>query len=109
MSSINMLNIGIICIGVISSAIILNMSYSHSNDNPTQAETLAPINQRVGYTLKEYDGKIGVFRGNSSTPYTYLQDVELSYINEYDRELLSNGIEVSTEQELKTLIEDLTS
>lgn len=103
-----MLNIGIICFGIISSAIILNLTYSASEDNPTQAETVAPINERVGYTLKEYNGKIGIFRGSAEKPYTYL-DTDISYLNEYDRELLLNGIEVATEQELKTLIEDLTS
>jgi hypothetical protein len=108
MHGINMLNVGIICLGVVGSAIILNLSYSHSNDNTTQAETIAPIEERVSYTLKEYDGKIGIFRGTAEKPYTYL-DLDISYLNEYDRELISTGIEVSTDAELKALIEDLTS
>jgi hypothetical protein len=108
MHGINMLNVGIICLGVVGSAIILNLSYSNSSENPTQAETIAPIEERVGYTLREYDGKIGIFRGSAEKPYTYL-DLDITYLNEYDRELLSNGIEVSTDTELKALIEDLTS
>lgn len=108
MSKANMLNIGIVCFGIVMSTVILNMTYS-SNSNYTQAETMSSVQQEVGYTLKEYDGKIGIFRGDADKPYTYVEDVEISYLNEYDRELLKNGIEVSTESELKSLIEDLTS
>ena len=103
-----MLNIGIVCFGILSSILILNMTYT-STDNSTQAETVAPIQEINGYMLKEYDGKIGVFRTSSDKPYTYIDDIDISYLTEYDRELLTKGIEVNTEDELKALIEDLTS
>lgn len=106
MSKTNVLNVGIICFGIVVSTIILNASY---NNDYTQAESISEVQKNVGYTLKEYDGKIGIFRGDSDTPYTFVDDVEISYLNEYDRELLKVGIEVSTESELKSLIEDLTS
>ncbi|MBS6445500.1 MAG: BofC C-terminal domain-containing protein [Ruminococcus sp.] len=109
MSKSNMLNIGIICFGIVTSVVILNATYS-VDSNYTQAETITTTQQiTVGYTLKEYDGRVGIFRGDADKPYTYIDDIEISYLNEYDRELLKNGIEVATETELKSLIEDLIS
>lgn len=110
MSKINLLNISIVTIGLVISFIILGMAHSDTN-SITEADTIIttiPIEERSGYMLKIYDGRIGIFRTPSEKPYSYL-DTDVSYLNDYDKELLSNGIEVSTEEELKSLIEDLTS
>lgn len=109
MNTKNLLNVGIIAIGLVISALILSFTYSKTN-NLTEADTIdtTPIEERSGYMLKIYDNRIGVFRTPSETPYSYL-DTDISYLNEYDQELLLDGIEVSTENELKSLIEDLTS
>ncbi|MGN1411307.1 MAG: hypothetical protein ACI4WH_02200 [Oscillospiraceae bacterium] len=110
MSKVSLLNISIVVIGLVISFVILGMAYNDV-DNVTEADTInttVPIEERSGFMLKIYDDKIGVFRTPSETPYSYL-DTDISYLNEYDRELLSNGIEVTTEEELKSLIEDLTS
>ncbi len=62
----------------------------------------------VPYILKIQSGTIGVFRGDSETPYRQL-DMPISLLSDYDRELLEQGISVQTEAEIKSLIEDLTS
>ncbi len=62
----------------------------------------------IQFVLKEYQGKLGLFRGNAETPYQTL-DFDINYLGEYDRELLKRGIGVDTERELEILIEDYTS
>lgn len=109
MSTKSLLNIGIIAIGLVISSLILSFAHNKALSF-TQADTIdtTPIEERSGYMLKIYNSRIGIFRTPSETPYSYL-DTDISYLNEYDKELLLNGIEVSTESELKSLIEDLTS
>lgn len=62
----------------------------------------------IQFVLKEYEGKLGLFRGDAATPYQTL-DFDVNYLGEYDRELLKQGIGVDTQRELEILIEDYTS
>lgn len=62
----------------------------------------------IGFTLKEYEGEIAVFREGSSTPYKRL-GVSTALMTDYDRSQLKAGIYVRTEKELRALIEDFTS
>lgn len=59
------------------------------------------------YTIKEYDGKIAVYKNGDSVPERFL-DTELSCLPQTDREKLKNGIKVSSEAELHRLIEDFS-
>lgn len=70
--------------------------------------SVAETQEEIGFTLKEYNGELAVFRGSSETPYRLL-GVSASVMSEYDRNQLRNGIFVRTEKELNTLIEDFTS
>ena len=60
------------------------------------------------YLLKEYNGQIGVFTDDKETPDSVL-DVMVNSLPEYDRQSLKNGIFVTGDTELNSLIEDLTS
>ncbi len=60
------------------------------------------------FVLKEYNGFLAVFRGSSSVPYIQL-DTQVSFLNEYDRVLMKDGIKVSSEKDLRRAIEDFTS
>lgn len=62
----------------------------------------------VNYTIREYDGKVAVFRGESTLPYM-IADCELSLLSDYDRAMLANGITMKTEAEVNTYLEDITS
>lgn len=93
--------------------IIVSMAYSLKNQRAeahrqsienSQIETQTEI----GFTLKEYEGELAVFRGSSSTPYKRL-GVSTAVMTDYDRTQLKAGIFVMTENELKVLIEDYTS
>ncbi len=60
------------------------------------------------FVLKEYNGFLAVFRGDSPVPYMQL-DTQINFLNEYDRVLMKDGIRVSSENDLKRAIEDFTS
>ena len=107
-SKVTALNVGILLFGVIASTTIINMAYAEKETHSIPIETTVPVEKRGGYILKEYNGKIGVFRTNAQKPYTYV-DMDINYLTEYDRELLTKGIEVDTQQQLNSLIEDITS
>ena len=58
--------------------------------------------------VKEYNGRIGVFMGESSNPYRII-DYDISLLSEFDREQLREGIVVETDYELNRLIEDIAT
>lgn len=108
MSRISVLSVGILCVGLVGSGIILSMAYNSPTQNPTQAETVVPVEERSTYVIKIYNGRVGLFRGTAQEPYYYL-DLDVSCLSDYDKELLTTGISVTTDTELQSLIEDLTS
>lgn len=58
--------------------------------------------------VKEYNGRIGVFKGNSSTPYRII-DYDFSLLSDYDREQLTEGIIIESDMELQKFIEDIAT
>lgn len=71
---------------------------------PTQSATL---NQEVKYILKSIDGKLVVldYQGNILEQ----TDTIVSILPENDRKKLESGISVSSDDELRKLLEDLCS
>ena len=61
------------------------------------------VNEKTIYTVKEYNGKIGIFE-NEALIYTL--DTYVFTLPEYDKKLLSSGIEASTQEELYEIIEE---
>lgn len=72
------------------------------DDSVTLADT-----SETGYIMRETDGFIGLYEGDSEIPYQML-DVLVDELPESDRELLRRGIEVKSKEELNALIEDYT-
>ena len=62
----------------------------------------------VSFVLRAWNGHLGLFRGSSDTPYSVL-DMPLYLLADHDRELLEKGITAESEEELRRLIEDITS
>lgn len=58
-----------------------------------------------GFVLKEYEGRMALYRENAPRPYRIL-DREVWLLPEEDRLALQEGILVATEQELRQLLED---
>lgn len=61
------------------------------------------------YILKEYNDSLAVFKPNYETPMRVIDSVIVSTLNDYDQLLLKSGIEVNSESELQSLIEDYDS
>ncbi|MBO5104503.1 MAG: hypothetical protein J6B74_05505 [Ruminococcus sp.] len=58
--------------------------------------------------VREYEGKIGVFRGTGDRPYKVI-DYDVSLLSDYDREELANGIVMESDEELRKFIEDMST
>jgi len=109
------LSLTVLLTGMAVSAIIIVVTVSSSiNRQRIKAEQLAAVTTtqttplEIGYYLKEYEGELAIFRGESKTPYKRL-GVSVNLMSEYDKNLLSNGIFARTQKELNALIEDYTS
>ncbi|MCM1529645.1 MAG: hypothetical protein NC093_06555 [Alistipes sp.] len=59
-------------------------------------------------TVKEYNGRIGVFKGESGVPY-HVIDYDVKLLSDYDREQLREGLIIESDRELQQLIEDIAT
>ena len=82
-------------------------SVPESSSSSSSSSTL-PQPQSPGYLLREHEGKLGVFVGESSEP-EMLFDVYIRYLPEYDRQQLAEGIYIEDYAKLVSLIEDYIS
>lgn len=60
------------------------------------------------YVLKEYSGKIAVFKYNDAKPLEVF-NVSVDTMSDYDKLALRTGISAETERDLWLLVEDYTS
>ncbi len=72
----------------------------HENEDNTN-------NQDI-YTIKEYEGKIAVFKNSDKKPFTVYESY-ISLLPPQDRQRLENGIKVDNTTDLQKIIEDYTS
>ena len=85
-----------------------NISYHFTSKEPTSQESSevdAMAGENSYYTVKEYNGHIGVFRNEETEPFEEIQ-VDVNLFPETDRELLKQGIKAYTQEELNGVIED---
>ena len=68
---------------------------------PVFNETESITTEDTSYLVKEFQGKIGVYKNND---FQYLLDVFVFTLPDQDKKLLSQGITVSSEQELNALL-----
>lgn len=59
-------------------------------------------------TVREYNGRIGVFKGESRAPYRII-DYDVRLLSDYDREQLREGLVIESDRELQQLIEDIAT
>lgn len=90
----------------ILSIIIISSSVNKTNRNNTDL-TETTVNE-ISYYLKDYNGKIAVFKGNSEVPY-HIYDVFTDSLPKEDSEAIKYGIEAHSENELKNLVADYLS
>ena len=62
-----------------------------------------------GYVLGVADGNVAVYGGGDMKRPVAVTDIELAGLREADRDLISQGLAVATQEELVALLEDLGS
>lgn len=81
----------------------------HSTPKEPSSQESSEVDVMVGkedfYTVREYNGHIGVFRNEETEPFEEIQ-VDVDLFPEIDRELLKEGIKAYTPEELNGVIED---
>ncbi len=70
------------------------------------AET--PVKSETAYTLGIYEGKLALFMNESRYPLK-IYEVSARTLPEFDQTRLAEGIEIFSEEQLFSLIEDFTS
>lgn len=95
-----------VCLLVII-AVFAAFHYNQAQLSPKNPEPV-PQPTETSYFLREYDGKIGVFQGETALPFEVL-DVYVANLPSVDQMELRSGIEVLTKEELSAKIEDYGS
>ena len=104
-----------ICI-MITSVILPSMPRAEATENNIDADTQSVAQsseeqseqENLTFIIKEYEGKVAVFKGQASEP-LFISDVSINSLPLTDKEILEKGIEVTSERELNRLIEDYCS
>ena len=107
-------SIFIVSIIVMILSFVSDDSYKSSKADASQDSIIKDVetqdssqNQNI-YILKEYDGKLAVFRENQSKPYQVF-NVYVKTLPAFDQGQLKQGIHVDGDDELSSLIEDYIS
>ncbi len=97
-----------ILIFALVSLFCLSVLYLNLNKDIEKQQTRQQIINDEYYTVKDYNGKIAVFKNSENIPIT-VYDSYTSLLPEYDKKLLKEGIRVKDTNELQKIIEDYTS
>lgn len=87
--------------------------YSTANENPSQenignSSVPTPSKSDPIYSIRAYNGEIGVFEEGQEVPFQVLQ-VEVSLLPEEDQKMLEKGITIQGEDRLVSILEDYES
>lgn len=80
----------------------------HRQKIAAKISAVPPEAPAVVSVVREYNGRIGVFKDESSVPYRII-DYDLKLLSDYDREQLSHGVTLTSERELQQFIEDIAT
>ncbi len=84
----------------------------HSTANYPSSQESSNIttmtSKTTAYVVKEYNGHIGVFRNDETTPFKEVM-VDVTTLPPTDQELLLNGIPADTQSKLNHILEDYIS
>ena len=81
--------------------------YARSVDTPSRISVTAP-ESTVVCEVREYNGRIGLFKDGSSAPYRVI-DYDVALMPDFDREQLREGVVMETEEELRRFMEDIAT
>ncbi|MCL2311832.1 MAG: MSCRAMM family adhesin SdrC [Firmicutes bacterium] len=87
-----------------------NKSLSHDEQPIQTTEKQLETNKenRVGYIVKDYNGKVSAFEIDSDKPFN-VTDSKTSDLPKVDQNRLKSGIKVETYEELCSILEDYCS
>lgn len=87
-----------------------NVPVVSSDTFPTESSSATPLNSQPEerYTIREYQGNIAVFMEGVDHPFR-ITDVDVHTLPKVDQEQLSQGIQVTSTDELNRLLEDYCS
>ena len=98
----------------VASTVIFGFTRAEKTISPTKvemtSEPLVPTTETARdymYIIKEREGKVAV--EDSAGKFFYNLDVMIDSLPIYDQQAIKDGIKVENENDLKSLIEDLTS
>ena len=117
--------IGVVSLSAILTAVITSLICQPQNTPSPSAQTLPSYSEpeplpkkednhecismpSKGYKLKEYEGNLAIFKSDAQSPIK-ITSIEVGALPIQDQELLKNGIDASSEEELNNLIEDYCS
>lgn len=101
-----MLLVGLMLTLFIALFVLLNNKIESVNSRfeeskPVFENTTTTTNEDTIYTIKEFNGKIGVYLNDD---FQYHLDIYVSTLPEKDKQLLSKGITATSEQELNEIL-----
>lgn len=100
----NCIIVAVCCFLVITVGAVILLNYDGKKD---EAPTAVTEVQHL-YTLTEYGGRIALYKKGFSMP-VEIYDINISSLPLSDRELIKNGINAESDDEIQKVIEDYTS
>lgn len=95
--------------GAVFAAVTLSENYKEEKNPPPEAETAVFIEEeQKTMVLGAFEGKLALFIGESPYP-NRIFDFFIRNLPPEDQKLLSEGIEIVSEEELEKLLEDYMS
>lgn len=89
-------------------AIISNTIKLVSTDGNKSTTNITSEADNITYTIRDYNGRIALFENSNPNPKT-VYEIFTASLPQADKEMLINGISVTSEEEAKRLIEEYTS
>ena len=80
----------------------------HRQKVANRISAIVPDSTSYVCEVKEYNGRIGVFKEGSSVPYRVI-DYDITLMSDFDREQLREGVIMETDEELRRFIEDIAT
>jgi hypothetical protein len=99
-----------VSLAVLSATVGASATHGASAKNPAPklTATTSAVPQVGEYTLREWQGKVAIFTKGSAKPMIET-NIEVSRLREYDRALLTRGIELADYEALQSALEDFSN
>ncbi len=97
-----------LCVLALTALITAAAAVRSAERVPAETVQSADTASAGGYCLRDWQGYVAVFEGESETP-SELTDIPTGTLNLVDREKLRSGIAAGTREQLLSLLEDFSS